>query len=435
VSPSAQQSTFTPSPRSAQAASSTSGHSSFSISSLSKRRNSQQPRKSVKELEAEYHDSDEELPDDAVIWNIPLSPRPPHERDITTFVAKRADADPLAGRAIERSASSTSNLSAPGAIQSPESVCTARSPSLPSIPQSPNLGSEPGVDYRLQNSKTWDAALSDLSTEAREITEALEAFAEAAERQHESAVQSGQAKPPSAKSPRVSASAIELPPMRKNDPLLDPLPVSKEKERFLSRTRPSWLPPKSAKEEKKHLKEYQKMMAKAEKAERVKQRQAEKEMCARDSVQEALAKRWDEHVLPNWAAAIREPTTRDMWWKGVPAKRRGEIWKLAVGNPLGLVEGTYDTALKRAREAEQRLEHMSSEEVERDATGKALTRLRENADNVFPDVKIFQEGGPLHQSLLDVCMAYAMYRADLDCVTRVQVSLVLPFSILTRSGN
>ncbi|KAH0360282.1 hypothetical protein KCU84_g7184, partial [Aureobasidium melanogenum] len=33
------------------------------------------PRKSVKELEAEYHDSDEEVPEDAVIWNVPISPR------------------------------------------------------------------------------------------------------------------------------------------------------------------------------------------------------------------------------------------------------------------------------------------------------------------------------------------------------------------------
>jgi hypothetical protein len=39
--------------------------------------------------------------------------------------------------------------------------------------------------------------------------------------------------------------------------------VSKEKEKFLSRTRPSWLPPKDQKEEKRHLKEYKRMMAQA----------------------------------------------------------------------------------------------------------------------------------------------------------------------------
>ena len=36
------------------------------------RRSSWQPsRKSVKDLEAEYNDSDEDLPDDASLWNVP----------------------------------------------------------------------------------------------------------------------------------------------------------------------------------------------------------------------------------------------------------------------------------------------------------------------------------------------------------------------------
>jgi hypothetical protein len=43
--------------------------------------------------------------------------------------------------------------------------------------------------------------------------------------------------------------------------MIDPLPISKEKEKVLTRTRPSWLPPKDQKEEKKHLKQYQEMMA------------------------------------------------------------------------------------------------------------------------------------------------------------------------------
>ena len=39
------------------------------------RRSSWQPqRKTIKELEDEYHDSDDELPDDASLWNVPVSP-------------------------------------------------------------------------------------------------------------------------------------------------------------------------------------------------------------------------------------------------------------------------------------------------------------------------------------------------------------------------
>lgn len=48
--------------------------------------------------------------------------------------------------------------------------------------------------------------------------------------------------------------------------LLDPLPMSKEKEAVLSQTRPSWLPPKNKAEEKRHLAEYQKMVEQAKQA-------------------------------------------------------------------------------------------------------------------------------------------------------------------------
>jgi hypothetical protein len=57
-----------------------------------------------------------------------------------------------------------------------------------------------------------------------------------------------------------------LPPVRKSDPLIDPFQPSVEKQKYLSRTRPSWLPPKNPKEEKKHLKEYQRMLARIEEA-------------------------------------------------------------------------------------------------------------------------------------------------------------------------
>ena len=59
---------------------------------------------------------------------------------------------------------------------------------------------------------------------------------------------------------RVKSSIVELPPLRKNNVMIDPLPISKEKEKVLSRTRPSWLPPKNQKEEQRHLKEYKRMM-------------------------------------------------------------------------------------------------------------------------------------------------------------------------------
>lgn len=105
--------------------------------------------------------------------------------------------------------------------------------------------------------------MSELSEEAKVLTEALEFYAEVAERKHEENVQrrASSSRPSLEKSNYVAKSVIELPPLRKSNVMIDPLPISKEKEKVLTRTRPSWLPPKDQKEEKRHLKEYQRMMA------------------------------------------------------------------------------------------------------------------------------------------------------------------------------
>jgi hypothetical protein len=106
-----------------------------------------------------------------------------------------------------------------------------------------------------------------LDPDARDITEALEAHREETARKHEDRVQNGGTHTGTSEDkPKIKSSIIELPPLRKGDPLIDPLGISKEKEKVLSRTRPSWLPPKDPKEEKKHLKQYQLMMAHAEAA-------------------------------------------------------------------------------------------------------------------------------------------------------------------------
>lgn len=102
--------------------------------------------------------------------------------------------------------------------------------------------------------------MSDLSEEAKIITEALELHADEKDRKWGETLRSGQSSLRSSTDSKRS-SKIELPPVQKSNIMIDPLPISKEKERVLSRTRPSWLPPKDQKEERKHLKEYKQMMA------------------------------------------------------------------------------------------------------------------------------------------------------------------------------
>ena len=237
------------------------------------RRGSWQPgRKSIKELEAEYDDLDEDLPDDASLWNVPLSPRPPTERppiSATNSPQISPCTSPERPSILRASVGSSS-------IQPPRTApaLTANSPlsrTLDSPPTSPRKmpirGASTGTmpdhfGFPVTRTKSWSVALSELSEDAKSLTEAFENHAVIAEQKQEEAIQNGEPaiRPSLEKMSRAKTSSVQLPPLRMNNVMIDPLPISKEKEKVLSRTRPSWLPPKSQKEEKKHLKEYQRMM-------------------------------------------------------------------------------------------------------------------------------------------------------------------------------
>lgn len=246
---------------------------------LPKRRGSWQPnRKTVKELEDEYNDLDEDLPEDASLWNVPLSPRPLTERT-SASVARSAQTSP--GTSPERADPLGSpggldglSRSHPGHSRRAVSMSHVPSVSLDSAksaammrPKFPPHGAPANTlpdhsHFSANRSKSWNVALSELSEEVQDLTEALEIHAGTLEGQQEGAV--GSSKSSSQRSAerlsRATTSPLELPPLRTSDMMIDPLPISKEKEKVLSRTRPSWLPPKDRKEEKKHLKQYQRIM-------------------------------------------------------------------------------------------------------------------------------------------------------------------------------
>lgn len=235
------------------------------------RRGSWQPsRKSVKELEDEINDADEDLPDDASLWNVPLSPRPPPER---LAISPIASASPSANASPERPSPFSSSYNNGGkAVRSPRPTPAQVFPNhrgsvpdslaKPRYPRGVSTGMMPDdLAFPKTRAKSWNVALSELSEEAKFLTEALENHAGETENRQQEALQSGRASArPSMEKLTKAKTSVELPPLRTNNMMIDPLPISKEKEKVLSRTRPSWLPPKNKKEEKKHLKEYQRMM-------------------------------------------------------------------------------------------------------------------------------------------------------------------------------
>ncbi|KAJ5634084.1 hypothetical protein N7528_001926 [Penicillium herquei] len=397
-------------PTSSRSVSST---TSLALSPLSARTPTQkqtwQPnRKSIKDLEEEYHDSDDELPDDASLWNIPISPRPAQDRppSRSTSPGGRSPARrplPISHEVSEKApVPSTSNASKAARMR--------RAPQ-----RSSSAGPERGqLSPRNPRTYSYNSYLSDLSEEARIITEALEFHADETGRERENAVQNGTSRRSSSESPRPSRENIELPPLQKSNIMIDPLPISKEKEKVLTRTRPSWLPPKDQKEEKKHLREYKQMMAQAKEAEKKRVARAASAQCEKDSTRDTLQNIWDEYVGPNWDKVLREPRTRELWWRGIPARSRGAIWRRALGNELSLSDDSFTKALKRAKDLRSKTEAEPSENNKRML--ECFDAIEADATKAFPDLNLFQENGPLRETLVDVLEAYCMYRSDVGYI-------------------
>lgn len=371
-------------------------------------------RKSAFELELECDEDDgDDIPDGLVLDNVPISPRPPQERSKSQPASK----SPSPERPKER-VRSVGNGTPPvavarGSLRSP----TWKSDSAVTTLKSTSSGQSP-LSTR---AKSWTAALADLNADAKELTEKLEEHA--GEMEHKAQRSSTGSMPNPRKSPdhdsrpRVRSALPELPPLRRTNIMIDPLPISKEKEAVLSRTRPSWLPPKDPAEERRHLREYQKMMERSVEAER--RRDADKRVRSehRDQAADGLQHIWEEDILPRWNAAIRERRTRELWWRGVAPRSRGQVWSRAIGNELGLNEASYQAALRRAREVEARVAAGNgTPEDARQAAWFAAIR-KDVEERTWKDLRIFQAGAPLHQGLVDVLSAYAMYRSDIGYVT------------------
>jgi hypothetical protein len=268
-------------------------------------------------------------------------------------------------------------------------------------------------------------AMAELSEEAKVLNQVLEYHAEIADRKLEEDLQNvSRLSRPSfdeASRRRSKSIAVPLPPVQKSS--LDFVPISKEKEAILSRTRPSWLPPKDPREEKRHLKEYQKMMAKSIEAEKRREEKVKIQKCQKDDTRESLNKLWEQYVCPEWNTAILERSTRELWWRGVSPKVRGQVWQRAVGNQLGLSEKSFTAALRRARDIRCKKADQLSEQDS--ATRTWFADIERDADATFPELNLFQRDGPMRQDLVDICQAYVCYRNDVGFVYGIQLMTAL----------
>ncbi|KAL3478195.1 hypothetical protein BJX99DRAFT_224786 [Aspergillus californicus] len=385
----------------------------------------QRNRKSLKELEEEYHDSDDDLPEDASLCNVPISPRPVDDRAPSRNHSPNRQSPGPRPFPLSHSVSEAAL-----AVSSPNGRSPASSRANRQMARSSSAGPERGqISPRNPRLYSYNSMMLDLSEEAKNLTQALEHHADENDRKRGDSLQSGLSSlRSSGDSKRDSKGPIELPPVQKSNIMIDPLPISREKEKVLSRTRPSWLPPKDQKEERRHLKEYQRMMAQSLEADKRRAEKAATEKCERDNTRETLQQIWDDYVYPNWGQAVSETRTRELWWRGIPSRLRGSTWQRAIGNELALSDETFKKALKRAKEARAKSEGDSGESNKK--MMEWFDTIQSDSSKAFRDLSLFQEGGPLRDTLVDVLEAYSMYRSDVGYISglhTIAALLVLHF--------
>ena len=261
--------------------------------------------------------------------------------------------------------------------------------------------------------------MSDLSEEVRVLSEHLEHHAES---QRESPLESSSIGGDIDLAISQSKSGqIQLPPVQKGN--LDFMPISKEKEAVLSRTRPSWLPPKDPSEEAKHLKEYQRMMAASLEAEKKRTEKVKIQQNHEETTQRSLNRIWQYYSEETTDLMEIDKRIFDLCWRGISSKLRSRVWQRAVGNELGLNAKSFEKALHRAKEI-QTTEPRKRSERER-TMNRWFIDIDRDAETAFPELSLFQRNGPLWQDLVDVCKAYACYRGDVGYLYGLQLVAAL----------
>ena len=184
--------------------------------------------------------------------------------------------------------------------------------------------------------------------------------------------------------------------------------------------RPPGVPCKTPAEEEKHRAEHSQILQKMKRREWSEgrdraQRRADQRRTEDDLSQ--LASHWQTTVIPAWSSQAHTKKTRALWWRGLPPPVRGRVWRLALPNTLNLTAQLYQILVSRATQQLSSGQQLpggpgcSGEDRE-----ETLELIRLDVSRTFPQLCIFQEGGPYFQLLHNVLGAYVCYRPDIGYV-------------------
>ncbi|XP_051536074.1 TBC1 domain family member 14-like isoform X1 [Myxocyprinus asiaticus] len=191
--------------------------------------------------------------------------------------------------------------------------------------------------------------------------------------------------------------------------------------------RPANLPAKPEEEAQKHREEYEEMVAQAKRRELKEAQKRKKLLEDRCKLEESIgnaAFTWSQEILPNWHSMCSSKRVRDLWWQGLPPSVRGKVWSLAIGNELNITDELYNICLARAKEKWNAfLAPPASTETECEDAGlfhadreASLELIKLDISRTFPNLCIFQQGGPYYDVLHSILGAYTCYRPDVGYV-------------------
>jgi len=136
----------------------------------------------------------------------------------------------------------------------------------------------------------------------------------------------------------------------------------------------------------------------------------EKQRKEREKRLEDSIKVWSEDVIPNWDKRKGTKKVRELVCQGIPSLVRSKVWPLLIGNDLNITPELFSIFGARAERAKQRTE---SNSLGREGT---VSLIHLDLPRTFPMLSIFQDDGPLHQSLANILEAYVCYRPDVGYV-------------------
>ncbi|KZC05059.1 PREDICTED: TBC1 domain family member 14-like [Dufourea novaeangliae] len=173
---------------------------------------------------------------------------------------------------------------------------------------------------------------------------------------------------------------------------------------LIQQPRPANLPAKNAVEEERHRKQYNAILEAARKRElrEEKERKQQRELQLKEEARLAEDSQiWNVQILTKFESIKNTKKVRELWWRGLPPSVRGKVWKLAIPNDLNITAHLYNICLDRA---------MTS------PLSDTLAAIKLDVSRTFPTLCVFQEGGPLSDSLQGILAAYAVYRPDVGYV-------------------